>query len=88
MGNSMFAIRVKEVISETLKVDFDKINDTDDIIDDLGADSIDVLDLILALENEFKISISDADVINNRIVEDIISYIVRKIMMKMSKERI
>lgn len=72
----MFALRVKEIIAQTLKIEFEDINDTDDIIDDLGADSIEVLDLIVALENEFKISISDADVINNRIVEDIVSFIV------------
>lgn len=78
MENSIFEIRVKQIISDTLGVPYDKVDDSADIIDDLEADSIQVLDLIIALEEEFKISISDADVINNRIVEDITAFIVNK----------
>lgn len=78
MENSIFEIRVKQIISETLEIPYEEIVDTADIIDDLEADSIQVLDLIIALEDEFKISISDADVINNRIVEDITAYIRNK----------
>ncbi|MBE6685713.1 MAG: acyl carrier protein [Ruminococcaceae bacterium] len=78
MENSIFEIRVKQIISETLGIPYESIEDNSDIIDDLEADSIQVLDLILALEEEFKISISDADVINNRIVEDITEYIINK----------
>ncbi|MBQ3182914.1 MAG: acyl carrier protein [Clostridia bacterium] len=72
----MFDLRVREVIANTLEIKLEEVVDTADIVDDLGADSIDVLDLIMALEEEFDISISDADVINNRIVEDIVAYIV------------
>lgn len=76
MENTIFELRVKELIAETLGIELERVDDTADIIDDLEADSIQVLDLIIALENEFNISISDADVINNRIVEDITSFIV------------
>lgn len=76
MANEMFDLRVREVIANTLEIKLEEVVDTADIVDDLGADSIDVLDLIMALEEEFDISISDADVINNRIVEDIVAYIV------------
>lgn len=76
MANEMFDLRVREVIANTLKIDLEQVVDTADIMDDLGADSLDVLDLIMDLEEEFDISISDADVINNRIVEDIVAYIV------------
>ena len=78
MENSIFEIRVKQIISDTLGVPYEKVTDNSDIIDDLEADSIQVLDLIIALEDEFKVSISDADVINNRIVEDITAYIINK----------
>ena len=76
MANEIFDLRVREVIANTLEIKLEEVVDTADIVDDLGADSIQVLDLILALEEEFDISISDADVINNRIVEDIVQYIV------------
>ena len=76
MANEIFALRVREIIANTLRIELEQVLDTADIMDDLGADSLDVLDLIIALEEEFGISISDADVINNRIVEDVISYIV------------
>ena len=76
MANEMFDLRVREVIASTLRIELEKIVDTADVMDDLGADSLDVLDLIMALEEEFDITISDADVINNRMVEDIVAYIV------------
>ncbi|MBR6513195.1 MAG: acyl carrier protein [Clostridia bacterium] len=72
----MFDLRAREIIANILEVDLEDVVDTADIVDDLGADSIQVLDLIMALEEEFDISISDADVINNRIVEDIVGYII------------
>ena len=78
MEYSIFEIRIKQIISETLEIPYDSIEDQSDIIEDLEADSIQVLDLIIALEEEFNISISDADVINNRIVEDITSFIINK----------
>ncbi len=78
MENAMFELKVREVIADTLDIELERVIDTADIIDDLGADSIQVLDLIVALENEFKISISDAEVINNRVVEDIIAFVLSK----------
>ena len=76
MANEIFDLRVREVIANTLEIKLEEVIDTADIVDDLGADSIQVLDLIMALEEEFDIEISDADVINNRVVEHIVSYIV------------
>ena len=76
MANEMFDLRVREVIANTLKIGLEEVVDTADVMDDLGADSLDVLDLIMVLEEEFDVAISDADVINNRIVEDIVQYII------------
>lgn len=78
MENTIFELRVKEIIAETLGIELERVEDSCDIIDDLEADSIQVLDLIIALEEEFNISISDADVINNRVVEHITEYIVNR----------
>ncbi len=78
MANEMFDLKVREIIADLLQIDLAQVVDTADIVDDLGADSIDVLDLIMHLEEEFNIAIPDADVINNRIVSDIIRYIVNR----------
>lgn len=76
---NIFELKAKEIISDTLGISIEDINDDSDIIDDLGADSIAVLDLIAAIEDEFKISVSDADVIENRRVCDIVRYITEAI---------
>ena len=76
MANEIFELRVREIIAELLSADIEKLSDTDDIMDDLGADSIDVLELICSLEEEFDISVPDADVINHRTVGDIVYYVV------------
>lgn len=78
MANDIFELRVRQIIADKLELNLEDVIDTADIMDDLGADSIDVLDLIMALEEEFKLDISDSDVINHRIVGDIIEYITSK----------
>lgn len=76
MANEIFELRVRQLIADKLDIPLEDVQDHCDIMDDLGADSIDVLDLIMIFEEEFGIDISDADVINNRVVENIIEYIV------------
>lgn len=76
MANEIFSTKVREIIAELLDIDIADVVDEADIIDDLGADSIDVIDLIVRVEEEFNIKIPDSDVINNRIIGDIIEYIV------------
>lgn len=78
MANDIFELRVRQIIAEKLDIPLEDILDSSDIMDDLGADSIDALDLIMIFEEEFGIDISDADVINNRIVADIIEYVTNK----------
>ena len=75
LNENIFELKIKEIISDTLDFPFEDISDDADIMEDLGADSIAVLDLIAAIEDEFKISVSDADVIENRRVSDIVRYI-------------
>ena len=78
MANDIFELRVRQIIADKLDIPLEDVLDSCDIMDDLGADSIDVLDLIMLFEEEFMIDISDADVINNRIVGDIIEYATNK----------
>ncbi len=53
------ASRVKSVVAENLGVDEDKVLDTASFVDDLGADSLDTVELVMALEEEFGIEIPD-----------------------------
>ena len=68
--------RVKEIIAEQLKVD-DVANVTNEasFIDDLGADSLDIVELVMALEEEFDIEIPDADAEKVATVGDVVEYI-------------
>ena len=67
--------KVKEVIVDKLNVDEDKVTMTATITEDLGADSLDVVDLIMALEEEFDIEIPDEEAENIKTVSDIVKYI-------------
>jgi acyl carrier protein len=53
------ANRVKDIIVEHLSVDADKVTDTASFIDDLGADSLDTVELVMAFEEEFGCEIPD-----------------------------
>ena len=67
--------KVKEIIVEQLDVDADKVVTGANIQDDLGADSLDVVDLVMSLEEEFDIEIPDEAVENIKTVGDIVKYI-------------
>ena len=67
--------KVKELIAEQLDVDADTVTVTSNIQDDLGADSLDVVDLVMSLEEEFDIEIPDEAVANIKTVGDIVKYI-------------
>ncbi|MBI1341289.1 acyl carrier protein [bacterium] len=51
--------RVRKIVVERLEVDADKVNETASFIDDLGADSLDLVELVMAFEEEFGIEIPD-----------------------------
>ncbi len=67
--------KVKEIIVEQLDVDGDKVVNGANIQDDLGADSLDVVDLVMALEEEFDLEIPDEAVENVKTVGDLVKYI-------------
>lgn len=67
--------KVKDIIVDQLDVDEDKITMDSSITDDLGADSLDVVDLIMSLEEEFDIKIPDEEVENVKTVGDIVKFI-------------
>ncbi len=67
--------KVKEIIVDQLDVDADKVTNGANIQDDLGADSLDVVDLVMSLEEEFDIEIPDEAVEGIKTVGDIVKYI-------------
>ena len=67
--------KVKEVIIEQLAVEEDAIKLETSFIDDLGADSLDIVELIMALEEEFDLQIPDSEAEKIATVGDVIEYI-------------
>ncbi|TIL41715.1 acyl carrier protein [Mesorhizobium sp.] len=73
------AERVKKIIVDHLGVDPDKVVDQTAPVEDLGADSLDSVELVMAYEEEFGIEISDLDADNWLTVGDAITYIEKAI---------
>jgi len=69
------AERVKEIVAEELGVNPDQVTETAKFIEDLGADSLDTVELIMTLEEEFSLSIDDEDSEKLQTVGDVIKYI-------------
>jgi len=67
--------KVKEVVVEQLDCNADEIKEESRFIEDLGADSLDVVELVMALEDEFAIEIPDEDAEKILTVGDAIKYI-------------
>ncbi len=67
--------KVKELIVDQLDVEEDNVKMESVIIDDLGADSLDVVDLVMSIEEEFDMEIPDEAVEKIKTVGDIVSYI-------------
>src|ERR1700691_1462430 len=67
--------KVREKISEQLGVAADEVTPEASFIEDLGADSLDIVELVMALEEEFNIEISDEDAEKIRTVKDVVGYI-------------
>ncbi len=67
--------KVKQIISEQLGVEEDEITPTASFVDDLGADSLDTVELVMAIEEAFDIEIPDNDAEKMRTVQDLIDYV-------------
>ena len=67
--------RVKEIIANELGVEIEKVTDDASFVDDLGADSLDTVELVMAFEEEFEIEIPDEDAERMQTVGDAIKYL-------------
>ena len=67
--------RVKKIVVEQLGVKEDEVTANASFVDDLGADSLDTVELVMALEEEFDIEISDEDAEKIQTVQNAIDYV-------------
>ena len=67
--------KVIDIVAEELAVDRDEVTEDSSFIEDLGADSLDVVELVMAFEEEFDVEIPDEDAEDIRTVEDAVNYL-------------
>lgn len=67
--------KIKKIVVDQLGVEEEEVNMESSFIDDLGADSLDIVELVMALEEEFEIEIPDADAEKIATVSDAVDYI-------------
>ena len=75
----MVFVKIKDIIVEQLDVEEDAVTMEASITDDLGADSLDVVDLVMSIEESFDVEIPDEEVENIKTVGDIVKYIENKV---------
>ena len=71
--------KIKHIIVEQLDVEEDAVTMEASITEDLGADSLDVVDLVMSIEESFDVEIPDEEVENIKTVGDIVKYIENKV---------
>jgi len=67
--------KVRDIIAEELGIELDLIKIDSNLTDDLGADSLDAIELIMAVEEKFDVEIADSDASNIKMVSDIVTYL-------------
>lgn len=67
--------KIREIVVEQLGVDADQVTVEANFVEDLGADSLDTVELIMAFEEEFEIEIPDTDAEKIKTVQDVVNYI-------------
>ena len=70
--------RVRNIVCDQLAVEPDKVVKTASFVDDLGADSLDIVELVMTMEEEFDLDIPDEDAEKIKTVGDVISYVSSK----------
>jgi acyl carrier protein len=75
MSTTNIEAKVKSIIADQLGVGEDEIKPDSSFIEDLGADSLDIVELVMAMEEEFEVEIPDEEAENIKTVGDAINYI-------------
>lgn len=74
--------KVKKLLADQLNIDAEKITEKSKVIDDLGADSLDVVEMLMTLEDEFNVTVSDEESVALKTVGDIVKLIDSKTKTK------
>lgn len=72
--------KIKKIIAKNLSINEEKVTMEADFINDLGADSIDLVEIYMDLEDEFNMSIPDQELPNIKTVGDLVNFIDNKLM--------
>jgi acyl carrier protein len=80
MGETVSA-KVREIVASQLGVEQSEVTPEASILDDLGADSLDVVELVMALEEEFDLEVPDEDVETLRTIGDVARYITERVRL-------
>ena len=67
--------KIKELLAKQLRIDINTIEDDANIIEDLGAESLDVVEMLMAIEDNLGVIISDDDAVKLKTVRDVADYI-------------
>ena len=67
--------KVREIIANQLSLDKEKLLETTNMAEELGADSLDLVEILMSLEDEFGISIPDEEIPNIKTIKDLVEYI-------------
>ena len=67
--------KLKQIVAAQLKIEAESIEDSTDIVDDLGADSLDIVEILMVIEEQFGVAIPDEDITSLRNLADMQAYI-------------
>ena len=67
--------KIKEILADTLDVDVEELSSNTNIATDLGADSLDVVEILMSIEDEFGVEIPDSEIENIRTIGELAEYI-------------
>ena len=67
--------KVREILCDQLDLEQDEVTMTSNIVENLGADSLDMVDLVMSIEDEFELEVADEDIEGIKTVGDIVRYI-------------
>ena len=67
--------KVRDMLAKQLNLSADQIKPESDVVKDLGADSLDVVELLISLEDDYGISIPEDDIVNVKTVQDIVDMV-------------
>lgn len=71
----MILDEIKEILADQLDVDADSIELSSSLIDDLGADSLDAIDIVMTIEDDYSIEVPDETIETMKTVEDIVNFV-------------